>query len=77
MVLSMAGDGELLVLALKAQIDELPDRCPGYHKAVLEALTDIVAYERENTMVKINIVQKTREKTEALSKLIETKGGGK
>lgn len=73
----MTGDGELLIHALRAEIERLPMRCPGYHKAVLDALVDIVAYERENTMVKINIVQKTSATAEVLARFVESMGAPK
>lgn len=68
----MTDDRDLLIQALKAEIDELPDRCPGYHKAVRDALVDIVGYERENRMAKIPIVQKTKETAEVLARFVQT-----
>lgn len=67
----MAGDGELLVQALRREIDDLPERCPGYHRAVLDTLVDIVSLEREHRAARIPIVQKMKEKTEALAKFVE------
>jgi hypothetical protein len=63
----------VLIDALKWEIDQLPERYIGYHKALLDTLVDVVALERENAMVRINIVQKVRDKTESLAKLVETK----
>ncbi len=69
----MAGDGELLLEALRREIEDLPERCPGYHRAVLDALVDIVTLEREHRAARIPIVQKMKEKTEALAKFVELK----
>ena len=69
----MNADGELIVEALRKEIDDLPERCPGYHRAVLDALIDIVSLEREHRAARIPIVQKMKEKTEALAKFVELK----
>jgi hypothetical protein len=69
----MAGDGELLLEALRREIEDLPERCPGYHRAVLDTLVDIVTLEREHRAARIPIVQKMKEKTEALAKFVELK----
>lgn len=63
--------GELLIEALKREIDELPERCQGYREAVLDTLVDIVALEREHQAAKIAVVQKMKAKTEALAALVE------
>ena len=67
----MLQGGELLLDALKSEIQELPERCPGYHRAVLDTLVDIVMLEREHQSSKIAVVQKMKEKTEALAKFVE------
>lgn len=67
----MAGDSELLLQALRREIEDLPDRCPGYHPAVLDTLVDIVTLEREHRAARIPIVQKIKEKTEALARFVE------
>lgn len=69
----MANDSELLLEALRKEIDDLPDRCDGYHRAVLDTLVDIVSLEREHRAARIPIVQKIKEKTEALAKFVEMK----
>lgn len=69
----MAADGELLLEALRREIEDLPERCPGYHRAVLDTLVDIVTLEREHRAARIPIVQKMKEKTEALAKFVELK----
>jgi len=69
----MSGDGELLLEALRREIEDLPERCPGYHRAVLDTLVDIVSLEREHRAARIAIVQKMKEKAEALAKFVEMK----
>ena len=73
----MIGDGELIVEALRKEIDDLPERCPGYHRAVLDALVDIVSLEREHRAARIPIVQRMKEKTEAVAKFVEMNEGVK
>lgn len=69
----MTDGGQLLMGALKREIDDLPERCPGYHQAVLDTLVDIVTLEREHRAAKIPIVQKVKAKTEALAQFVEMK----
>ena len=73
----MSEDGELIVQALRKEIEDLPERCPGYHRAVLDALVDIVSLEREHRAARIPIVQKMKDKTEALAKFVEMSEGTK
>lgn len=67
----MAADSELLLMALRREIEDLPERCPGYHRAVLDTLVDVVSLEREHRAARIPIVQKMKEKTESLAKFVE------
>ena len=71
----MPSDSELLVEALKKEMDDLPERCPGYRRAALDTLIDIVTLEREHRAARIPIVQKMKEKAEALAKFVELHEG--
>ncbi len=69
----MTGDQDLLIQAFRAEIAQLPERCPGYHKAVFDALGDIVRYEREFQTAKIPVIQKMKESTEVLAKFVQSR----
>jgi hypothetical protein len=66
--------GELLLGALHREIAGLPERCPGYHKETLETLVDIVMLEREHQASKIAVVQKMKDKAEALARFVQLTG---
>lgn len=71
----MSHDGSLLLEALRKEIEALPERCPDYHRAVLDALADVVMLEREHQAGRIAIVQKMKAKTEALAHFVESRQG--
>jgi hypothetical protein len=68
----MATDMGLVLEALKLEINDLPERRPGYRREVLATLADIVAFEREHAEVKISIVRRITDKTEALARFVGT-----
>jgi hypothetical protein len=66
----MATDMGLVLEALRHEIGSLPERRPGYRREVLATVADIVGFEREHAEVKISIVRRVTDKTEALARLV-------
>lgn len=52
--------------ALRDEIEALEERCPGYRSAVVDALADVIALERQNQSRALPIKKMVRDKCVAL-----------
>lgn len=69
----MAVTQRALLDTLAAKVDAVDERYAGYRDDLLEHLSDILMYERENVARATAIQQKVTAKTQALGVLVRSK----
>jgi len=57
----MAYNDKKILHVLMEELKKTPERCPGYREEMGHLLGDVLSFEREHTIAKINVVQKISE----------------
>lgn len=69
----MAVPQKQLLDTVKVQCDQVEERFPGYRRALMEKLAEIVGLERLNSKTPTYIVQKIGDQCDALGDLLKHK----
>lgn len=72
----MAVNQQQLIDSLREQVERVPERCNGYRHELLEALGDVLSYERAHRQRKTNIQQDVKGKCEAVGDFLIRSGWG-
>ena len=58
----MPANDRKIVEIIFAEIDNIEERCPGYHKELKDAASDVITVERQNRVSRTNIRQKVEDR---------------
>lgn len=70
----MAVDQRKLITVLKASVEDVEERYPGYRKELLDYVAQVVMLEREHEQKATQIQKKVGDRIDALGTLIEKNG---
>lgn len=59
-----------IVSMILEQCDTIEERCPGYREAIVDAISDIIEYERQHRVQGTNIQQKVNDKCNSAGRFL-------
>mgnify|MGYP001372004640 CR=1 FL=1 len=54
----MAYNDKKILKVIAREIERLPEKCPGYQEEMMLLLAEVLTYEHEHSIARMNIVQK-------------------
>lgn len=66
----MPANDKKIVEIIYSEIDSIEERCDGYHNELKDAISDIIASEREHRVARTNVDQRISDKINAIGQIL-------
>jgi hypothetical protein len=63
-----------IISIILGQGAQVPERCEGYREEIIEAIADIIGFERSHRVEATNIQQKINDKCDAVARFLTERG---